>query len=610
MESNVTETEPGRNILDHHAHRQIPVSSNSLWESLQSALPGIHLAYLYLENFTRAVVKGMRSSFPADTFTEQSLLDLVTAQPCHQWISLPLKETPLGKHVHLLRLPCGDHRESALLLEWDGGVPDKMLLRELQWCCLALGFAYGQERLGMKLRNSQNLVNYQLIYLESIEWLKSVDRQDLQFYRHLLERMRLLTDADAVDLLSDDLPVNAGEEGVGRGMDNTTREALLHWLEQHKRDPVDSHFLNYLSSGDSELKSLAFEHVLIASFNHISFTSRGHLVLVRSKKKSPFSAVEEMYINQYLSLAANTLERNTLLNEVEQRNQLLLEEQSKQQALIEKLQTAQNQLLQSEKMASIGQLAAGVAHEINNPIGYVMSNLSTLGQYVQTLWQAFGELSDQYKQDVSDSAAAVLGTLQEKFDLEYLREDLDSLLRETREGTDRVKRIVQDLKDFSRADSGEFQVVDLVKCIEKTLNIVHNELKYKAEVVCEFDELPLVEMVESQVSQVIMNLLVNAAHAIESRGTITITARLQRQQMICVSVTDTGSGIKPEYQSKIFDPFFTSKPVGKGTGLGLSISYGIMQRHHGRIEFTTEVGKGTTFFLYLPVSQPQKDEAR
>lgn len=604
----MTENEPGRNILGHHAQRKIPFSSNSLWESLHTALPDIHLAYLYLENFTRAVVKGMRSSFPAESFTEQSLLDLIVAQPRYQWVALPVESSPLGKPLHSLRLPCGDHRESVLLLEYNGSVPDKMLLSELQWYCLALGFAYGQEGLGMKLRNSQNLVNYQLIYLESIEWLKSVDRQDLQFYRHLLERMRLLTDADAVDLLSDDLPLNAGDAGVGRGMDDATRDALVRWLECHKHDPIESHFLNHLSSVESELKDLAFEHVLIASFNHISFTSRGHLVLVRNKNKPPFSAVEEMYISQYLSLAANTLERNTLLNEVEQRNQLLLEQQSKQQALIEKLQTAQNQLLQSEKMASIGQLAAGVAHEINNPIGYVMSNLSTLGQYVQTLWQAFGELSDQYKQDMSDSAAAVLGTLQEKFDLEYLREDLDSLLRETREGTDRVKRIVQDLKDFSRADSGEFQVVDLVKCIEKTLNIVHNELKYKAEVVCEFDELPLVEMVESQISQVIMNLLVNAAHAIENRGTITITARLQGQHMIRVSVADTGSGIKPEYQSKIFDPFFTSKPVGKGTGLGLSISYGIMQRHHGRIEFTTEVGKGTTFFLYLPVSQPQKDE--
>src|SRR5690606_5299610 len=142
---------------------------------------------------------------------------------------------------------------------------DETLLRDLQWCCLALGLACAQERLGTKLRNSQNLVNYQLIYLESIEWLKSIDRQDVQFYRQLLESTQLLVDVDAVDLLSDDLPVNAGDAGVGRGMDEATRGALVRWLEVYGNNAAESHFLNHLSADESELKDLPFEHVLIAS---------------------------------------------------------------------------------------------------------------------------------------------------------------------------------------------------------------------------------------------------------------------------------------------------------------------------------------------------------
>lgn len=279
-----------------------------------------------------------------------------------------------------------------------------------------------------------------------------------------------------------------------------------------------------------------------------------------------------------------------------------------------KLQESQNHLMQSEKMASIGQLAAGVAHEINNPIGYVYSNLGTLEKYVR---DAFGMI-EQYEQAegaIADEAVrARLKAARDKLDIAFLKEDLRALMHESKDGITRVKNIVQNLKDFSHVDAqDEWHFADLHNGLDSTLNIVNNEIKYKASVIKEYGDLPEIECLPSQLNQVFMNLLVNAAHAIEERGTITIrtgTLRTGRQEgEVWVEVADTGKGIAPEHLKKIFDPFFTTKPIGKGTGLGLSLSYGIIQKHHGRIEVRSEPGKGTTFRVWLPVRQPQDEQA-
>lgn len=276
-------------------------------------------------------------------------------------------------------------------------------------------------------------------------------------------------------------------------------------------------------------------------------------------------------------------------------------------ALNRQLEEAHYQLLQSEKMSSIGQLAAGVAHEINNPIGYVYSNLGTLEKYVQ---DAFGMLEkyEQAEAAIADpEARASLKTAREKLDFAFLREDLGALMRESKEGITRVKKIVQSLKDFSHVDTtDEWRFADLHAGLDSTLSIVNNEIKYKANVVREYGDIPQVECLPSQINQVFMNLLVNAAQAIEARGTITVSSG-SRGEEVWVDVADTGKGIAPENMKKIFDPFFTTKPIGKGTGLGLSLSYSIVQKHHGRIEVHSEVGKGTVFRVWLPVKQPQDD---
>ncbi len=279
-------------------------------------------------------------------------------------------------------------------------------------------------------------------------------------------------------------------------------------------------------------------------------------------------------------------------------------EQEEQKALIRKLETAHNQLLQSEKMASIGQLAAGVAHEINNPIGYVNSNLGSLGQYVEKLIGVM-EACERAESDLSTpSLLEEIRSLKQKTDWVYLKQDVRDLLRESAEGITRVKQIVQDLKDFSHVDQAEWQFADLHKGIDSTLNIVRNEIRYNAEVVREYGAIPPVECVASQVNQVFMNMLINASHAIgeSGRGKITIRTGAEND-MAWVEFADTGKGIAPENLKRIFDPFFTTKPVGKGTGLGLSLSFGIIEKHNGRIEVKSEVGKGTAFRVWLPVKQ-------
>lgn len=266
------------------------------------------------------------------------------------------------------------------------------------------------------------------------------------------------------------------------------------------------------------------------------------------------------------------------------------------------------QLRQSEKLASIGQLAAGVAHEINNPVGYISSNLNTLGRYADELFR----LCDAYVEAeaaITDTAQRDrLRMLKEEVGIDYLRDDVRDIIAESSEGVQRVKRIVQDLKDFSRQEAAEWQMADLHKGLESTLNIVHNEIKYKADVVREYGDLPEVECVPSQLNQVFMNLLINAAHAIEQRGTITVRTG-EADDEVWVEVADTGQGIAPENLKHIFDPFFTTKPVGKGTGLGLALTYGIVQKHGGRIEVDSEPGRGTRFRVWLPVTQPQDSAA-
>jgi len=268
------------------------------------------------------------------------------------------------------------------------------------------------------------------------------------------------------------------------------------------------------------------------------------------------------------------------------------------------LEDAQNQVIQSEKLASIGQMAAGVAHEINNPLAFALSNLGSLEAYLTKIFELLAAYidADVALGSTNIPALAAARMLRDDTDFEFLRRDTADLLSESRDGLLRVKRIVQDLRDFSRGGVGEvLQAIDVHAALDRTLNIVRNELKYKANIVRNYGTLPEIECMPSRLNQVFLNLLVNAGQSIDGNGTITISTGVDDDAWI--SVADTGCGIAPENLNRIFDPFFTTKPVGQGTGLGLSVSHSIVRKHGGRIDVESEVGRGTCFTVRLPLVQ-------
>lgn len=298
-----------------------------------------------------------------------------------------------------------------------------------------------------------------------------------------------------------------------------------------------------------------------------------------------------------------------LTKSLENTNKMLEVKHSELEKAYFELKSAQAQILQQEKMASIGQLAAGIAHEINNPTGFLMSNLNTLLKYSSRI-KEFISFQDKIVATIHQGFSLKEETVEElqgkrkSLKIDYLLEDMESLIRESIEGAERIKRIVQDLKSFSRIDEAEFKLADINEGIESTINILWNELKYKATVKKELGILPKTYCNLGQLNQVFMNLLLNAVQAIEKKGEITIKTWYESDK-IYVSISDDGVGIPEDKINRIFEPFFTTKPVGQGTGLGLSIAYDIIRKHRGNIDVRSKVGEGTTFTLRIPVTQSE-----
>jgi two-component system, NtrC family, sensor kinase len=279
----------------------------------------------------------------------------------------------------------------------------------------------------------------------------------------------------------------------------------------------------------------------------------------------------------------------------------------------------QAQLIQSEKRASLGQLSAGVAHEINNPMAFVTSNLRTLASYARTIKEAASEYGEMLKavRGVRGEMDASLAEARVKAEkriqagkFQSILDDLDGIIAESLDGAQRVNEIVHGLKNMARVDKGQLEPTDINRCLEDALKLAWNELKYKCTVEREFGDLPMVQGHPGQLKQVFINLLVNAAQAIPEKGTIYVrTAR--KQDRVIIEIEDTGTGIAEENMSKLFTPFFTTKPAGQGTGLGLPISYGIIQGMQGGMDVRSKADAGTTFVISLPVQDwtPSRAEA-
>ncbi|BCS53692.1 ATP-binding protein [Geobacter sp. SVR] len=273
----------------------------------------------------------------------------------------------------------------------------------------------------------------------------------------------------------------------------------------------------------------------------------------------------------------------------------------KLQQTSDELSTAQRAIYQQEKMASIGQLAAGVAHEINNPIGFISSNLSTLKKYLSR-FKEFIALQDQIIDAAGDDGGNMerIRQLRQKLKVDPILDDIDQLIVESLDGATRVNRIVQDLKNFSRVDQAECSSVNINDCLDATINIAWNEIKYLAVLNREYGELPRLKCFPQQLNQVFLNLLVNAAQALETQGEITVRTWADGGN-IFVSIRDTGVGIPPEIADRIFEPFFTTKEVGQGVGLGLATSYEIVRKHRGDLSVESGPGIGATFTVRLPL---------
>jgi signal transduction histidine kinase len=270
---------------------------------------------------------------------------------------------------------------------------------------------------------------------------------------------------------------------------------------------------------------------------------------------------------------------------------------------VKELKTTQHQLIQSEKMASIGQLAAGVAHEINNPIGYSISNLSILNEYIDSLMTLDKFIVTHIDSSNPDIKRGYLD-LREQENIDYINSDIKPMLDETEKGLDRVKEIVSNLNKVSHSGGGEAIRCNVNDLINESLKTVWNELRFCASIDKDLAEIPDIYCHPNEITQVLLNMFINAAHASDNKGTVNIISALMTEGEQCyvtIAISDNGIGIPENVLDKIFDPFFTTKPVGVGTGLGLSVSFGIIKKHQGKINVVSEQGQGTTFTIYLPV---------
>ena len=333
-----------------------------------------------------------------------------------------------------------------------------------------------------------------------------------------------------------------------------------------------------------------------------------HLIIHKYKYEMTAGLHEQVVEESYARLK----EKATRLEASEQKyRQLAKSLEVEVQNKVREIKGTQARLMQQEKMASIGHLAAGVAHEINNPMGFVSSNLNTLNDYVKDI----RSLIEQYRSFLAELNEVVgseegrktiagglerITKFEQEINVDYVMEDFPNLIAESLEGAGRIKKIVIDLKNFAHPGENELQFSNINKNLDSTLNVVWYELKYKAKITKEYGDLPPVKCYPQKLNQVFMNIFVNAAQAIAEKGEIKITTSSENEH-VNISISDSGSGIAKENLSKIFDPFFTTKEVGKGTGLGLNVAYNIITKHKGTINVKSTVGKGTTFSIRLPV---------
>ncbi len=345
-------------------------------------------------------------------------------------------------------------------------------------------------------------------------------------------------------------------------------------------------------------QSKTFTVIVLTGHNDSSSIERSFNLGVSSFILKPFDTnVIKGVIKNSIELKEAQLElmkySKTLEAKIEERTKILKD-------TYDELKISQAIVVRQEKLASLGTLAAGVAHEINNPTSFIASNLNTLKKYIGKFTDFISEQSSALKSDNIEEAIKNVDNKRRELKIDYIIDDVNGLIEESLDGANRITKMVKNLKIFSRQDEEKLDKADINKCIESSLNMVWNELKYKCTIKKELGTIKPTECYPQQLNQVFMNLLVNAAQSIDKQGVIIIKT-WEKEDSIFISVSDTGCGIPEENLDKIFDPFFTTKEEDKGTGLGMSISHDIIKRHNGDIMVKSEIKKGSTFTIRMPV---------
>jgi signal transduction histidine kinase len=333
---------------------------------------------------------------------------------------------------------------------------------------------------------------------------------------------------------------------------------------------------------------------------HAAWVVFEDIFLISSCKRS----VQEM---ERIAKSTAQLEVNNQIIEikVKERTQELFMSRECLAAEITERRKLENMMIQSEKMAAVGQLAAGVAHEINNPVGFIGNNIEVLEQYTMDYSRIMAmveQLKKSIKEGNLEEARVIIQKItdyENEINLNYVIMDSNKLLQDAQMGVERIRKIVLDLRAFAREDHNETEVVKVEEVIDSILSIVHNEIKYKAELKKSYGETAFVKCSTQRLGQVFINLFVNAVQSIREKGTIDVKTYMEGD-FVCVDIADDGAGISADNLKRIFDPFFTTKPVGQGTGLGLSVSYEIIKKYNGEIRVCSELGKGTTFTVMIP----------
>lgn len=391
-------------------------------------------------------------------------------------------------------------------------------------------------------------------------------------------------------------------------------EAFLEHIQYQKVDIV---LLDIVMPGVSGMEVVEYlvENNLIEQMKVIMFSSLNDTAYLKSFfELGAFDYITKPIIeDEFIARLKNAIHEQELQKKLREQIDVIQSQNAALEQLNHQLKTTHMMMIQQDQLAGIGHLAAGVAHEINNPLGFVLSNFGTLQDYVERLNRFIQVLESSSKQWQEDDMVqgkelhVWLASHMKFFDLNYMMSDVGDLLSETIEGLDRVSKIVKGLRTFSRIDAmQEFADFSLNEGVENTLILTRNEIKYAADIEVTYGHLPLLHCIGGEINQTILNILVNAIWAVKQRhtpgiGLIEITT-YREDQWACCKIQDNGIGIKNEYLMDIFKPFFTTKPVGVGTGLGLSISYDIIvNKHGGKFEVTSQEGVGTTMIIKLPI---------